>query len=65
MIIKLKLSTGKEIELTKEEMDELKENFKEIQWVTTPVKYPEPVYPWTVPNPNPWTTPWVTYESTC
>lgn len=40
MTIKLKLSNGKEIELTKEEFDELKESFQEA------------IYPyWTYPNP--------------
>ena len=40
MTIKLKLSTGKEIELTKEEMEELKENFKEQIYITMPMENP-------------------------
>jgi len=40
MKIKIILSTGKEIELTREEFDELKDNFKIIVYQTAPVYNP-------------------------
>lgn len=65
MTIKIKLSTGKEIELTKEEYDELYGS----ALVTLPVQpIPIPVYPnyptWpSYPTPQPWIVgyPTITY----
>ena len=62
MKIKIILTTGKEIELTKEEFDELKNG--KMLMSDKPVTLPYyPVYPGT-PIPwwiNPWTNPTVTY----
>jgi hypothetical protein len=41
MKIKIILSTGKEIELEKDEFDELKDNFKEVIYQTLPTTYPQ------------------------
>jgi len=38
MKIKIVLTSGKELELTKEEFEELKSNFKEIIYQTIPVQ---------------------------
>ena len=56
MTIKLKLSTGKEIELTQEEYDEL---VKEKEYVHVPYQGTCPA-PWW--NPGPYTYPIVNYE---
>jgi len=54
MKIKLALSTGKEIELTEEELNEIRGS-KDYTY------YPYPIYP-TYPI-NPWTHPYVTYNN--
>lgn len=66
MKIKIILTTGKEIELTEDEYEELKngkllisDNPVYIPFQRTP--YPGTVYPWWE---NPWTYPTVTYNTT-
>ena len=60
MNIKLVLSTGKEIELTEEEYEEIKG--QELKQVFVP--FQRPWYPSHPPWENPWTNPQVTYTTT-
>ena len=45
MTVKIQLSTGKEIELTEKEFNELKDNFKEIVYQAYPVYSTRPIEP--------------------
>lgn len=60
-IVKIKLSTGKEIEVTLQELDELKKGLEDNtsldpnKWYPYPF-YPNPIYPCQPNSPWYWTT---------
>lgn len=58
MVIKLILKTGKEIELTKAEYDELKEELSALSYVTISTPFFEPYKPY-------WQDPQYKTEITC